>query len=337
MADMIAEYTNRIASANPSEALQIALAEVERQKLAAQQAAQEYKMLSEIEFDASGRITRANMAGLYRLAQIYASSTIVPAQFQSTTAASKVSECFIACQMAFRLKVDPFAYMQASYVVHGRPGIEAKLAIAMLNTSGKIKGRIRYKDQIDPKGKILGCTAFATDAESGEEVFMEITWDIVEAEGWHTKSGSKWKTIPKLMFRYRAAAWLIKTYFPEVIMGMDFADEVDDAEPVRAKLTPLSTDELVDRVKAAANGHAKQEEAKTPEPAKPEPSEQFPDEAPVNADTQRRLSEAMNKAKIAWLQVKKDARFRELTQYAAHADELTQQAAEVLIERLEGN
>lgn len=236
MSQQIVEYTQRILSANPSEALQIALSEAEREKQLALKAQAEYRALSEVDFDSSGRIVKANLAGLWRLSMLYSKSAIVPAHYQG-----KPEDCFIACQMAFRMRIDPFAYMQASYVVHGKPGIEAKLAVAMINTSGKIKGRIRFRDTRDAKGVMTACTAFAIDAETGDEVSATVTWEMVVAEGWAGKAGSKWKTIPELMFHYRSASFLIRQYYPEVTMGMATTDELFDEPQTLEKSEPART------------------------------------------------------------------------------------------------
>ncbi|MGK3945742.1 hypothetical protein ABK046_46285, partial [Streptomyces caeruleatus] len=51
---------------------------------------------------------------------------------------------------------------------------------------------------------------------------------MAKAEGWSTKSGSKWKTMPELMLMYRAAAFLIRAYAPEISMGLRTDDEIID-------------------------------------------------------------------------------------------------------------
>ena len=51
---------------------------------------------------------------------------------------------------------------------------------------------------------------------------------MAKAEGWSTKNGSKWKTMPELMLRYRAAAFFGRLYAPDVLSGMHSADEVED-------------------------------------------------------------------------------------------------------------
>jgi len=57
---------------------------------------------------------------------------------------------------------------------------------------------------------------------------------MARAEGWSTKSGSKWKTMPELMLMYRAAAFLIRTYAPELSMGLPSEDELFDQSPAQA-------------------------------------------------------------------------------------------------------
>jgi len=125
------------------------------------------------------------------------------------------------------------------YVVHGKPGLEAQLLIAMANKSGVFADRITWSFS-GTKGKDdWTCTAHATDAKTGEHYEMSIDWTTVKKEGWLEKKGSKWKTIPEMMFRYRTASWLIKSYAPEVAMGFQTADELDD---MTIDITPRGED-----------------------------------------------------------------------------------------------
>jgi len=54
---------------------------------------------------------------------------------------------------------------------------------------------------------------------------------MAEAEGWSTKPGSKWKTMPELMLRYRAAAFFARIYAPDITLGMQTSEESMDIEP----------------------------------------------------------------------------------------------------------
>ena len=56
-----------------------------------------------------------------------------------------------------------------------------------------------------------------------------ITIGLARKEGWFNKTGSKWHTMPEQMLRYRAAAWFVNVYAPEIAMGLRTAEEEQDA------------------------------------------------------------------------------------------------------------
>lgn len=206
---------------------------------------EEYRATAEVDIDDQGNFRPKNLAGLWRIGEMYARSGMTPEHYRG-----KPADCAIAAQMALRCRVNIMTFMQSSYIVHGKPGIEAKLAIAMLNASGQIKGRIRFK--LEGEGKSRKCTAFATDADSGEEIRQTVDWATVEAEGWLQKSGSKWKTMPDLMFQYRSAMFLIRVFFPDVLMGMYSLDELDDSDqddaPLPSRGSVTSINDLADKL-----------------------------------------------------------------------------------------
>lgn len=159
---------------------------------------------------------------IQRVAKVYAASDMVPKQFQDN-----IANCVIALELAHRLGVSVFMLMQASYVVHGRPGLEAKLAIALCNERGPFRGPIQHRYARDGKNNITACTAYAQH-KNGETCEATITSEVVKAEGWLDKPGSKWKTMPEQMYAYRASVFLIRRVCPEVIMGLHTVDELED-------------------------------------------------------------------------------------------------------------
>lgn len=282
-AKTVTEYLRTVSEADPKTALEIAMAETQRVQAEAESAREEYRTMSEIEFDSEGRIAKCNMGGLWRLARIYSESNVVPEHFRKSP-----SNCFIACQLAYRMRVDPFAVMQSLYIVpgSGKPSMEARLAIACLNASGQTVGRIRWR--FDGEGSARSCTAFVVDRETGDELDLRIDWSTVEGEGWLSKKGSKWQTMPDQMFRYRSATWLIRAYYPEVMMGLRTTDEVEDIGPEKpapgtgkartlddvaqylaSAIKPLGTVSYVGPMPSdeeLAKEEAKEEAAKQPEP-----------------------------------------------------------------------
>ena len=170
-----------------------------------------------------------------RAAELLSKSQMIPDQYRN-----KMPDCFIALASANRMNVDVFAFMQNSYIVHGRPGIEAKLVIAMVNSRGPFDGPIQWK--MEGEGNSRQCTAYARHAQTKELCESTVTWAMVEAEGWNEdttiRSGknagkvmkSKWNTLPDLMFRYRSATFLARLYCPEVILGITTVDELQDIQ-----------------------------------------------------------------------------------------------------------
>jgi hypothetical protein len=159
-----------------------------------------------------------------RQAKALAASDLVPAQFRNN-----VPNVLIAMDMAHRLGASPMMVMQNLYIVHGNPGWSAQFLIATLNKSGKFTP-LRFDVRgDDPHASDYRVRAIATDRESGELCEGPwVTWRLVDGEGWKAKKGSKWQTMPDMMFRYRAAAFFVRLYSPETAMGIHTADEVED-------------------------------------------------------------------------------------------------------------
>jgi hypothetical protein len=171
---------------------------------------------------------------LWRVAKTFAASQMVPEIFRNDP-----NSCMVALQMAFRLKVDPMMFLQKSYVIKGRPGIEATLAVALANTHGPFTGPIQYKWSGEKDKDDWTCTAYATHSETNELCEMPLDLKTVKAEGWYEKGGSKWKTMPRLMFMYRSAMWLIRAFCPEVILGLHSIDELQDTGGETIDITPI--------------------------------------------------------------------------------------------------
>lgn len=191
----------------------------------------------------------AKFEHIWRVAKCFALSTLTP-----DTLRNKPEDCFILCQLAMRLDVDPFMLMQNTYVVHGRPGMEAKLQIGLLNASGRIRGNISYT--LGGDGDEYGCTASVVDSVTGEKVHgPKVTKRMVKAEGWEKKQGSKWLTMPEVMFRYRAAAMLIRSHYPEVTLGLltreELEEQVIDVEATLSQPARLPGQSKADAIAAA--------------------------------------------------------------------------------------
>jgi hypothetical protein len=166
-----------------------------------------------------------------RQAKMLAASSLVPKDFQGN-----VANCGIAINVAKRTRLDPLMVCQNLAIIHGRPSWSATALIGMVNSCGRYTPlRFVFDDEDNP----TSCYAVATDKESGQELKGEkITLEMARKEGWSTKNGSKWLTMPGQMLRYRAASFWSRAYASDLSLGFYTQDEVRDfAEPPR-NVTP---------------------------------------------------------------------------------------------------
>ena len=152
-----------------------------------------------------------------RIAKLLSSSDLVPNQYKGN-----IANTMVALEMAFRMNASPLMVMQNLHIIHGRPSWASSFIIASINSCGKF-GTLRFKS--DDKS----CRAIATDRSTGEIIEGPlVTMEMAKLEGWIDKAGSKWKTMPELMLKYRAAAFFGRLYCPEIMMGLYSADETID-------------------------------------------------------------------------------------------------------------
>lgn len=160
---------------------------------------------------------------LQRVAKAFASSELVPKQYQGN-----IANCMIAMDMANRIGANPLMAMQNLYVVHGTPSWSSKFLVATINACGRFSS-LRYEWKGQPGTDEHGCRAWAIEKATGERLDgIWVTWKMVNAEGWASKNGSKWKTMPDQMFVYRAAAFWQRAYAPELGMGLSTVEEMHD-------------------------------------------------------------------------------------------------------------
>jgi hypothetical protein len=165
-----------------------------------------------------------------RMAKSLASSTLVPPQFQGQTG---FANCLVALEIANRMRMSPFQVMQNLHIIHGRPSWSSQFIIGLVNGCGRFSP-LRY--EISGQGDSMACYCVATELASGQDLKgPTVTMAMAKKEGWSTKSGSKWQTMPELMIRYRAAAFWGRLYIPELLVGIQTEDEVVDVEPVTVR------------------------------------------------------------------------------------------------------
>jgi hypothetical protein len=169
-----------------------------------------------------------------RIGQSLMKSELVPKVYQNN-----LPNVLIALEMASRIGASPLMVMQHLNIIQGRPSWSSTFIISAINSCGRFSP-LQYR--MKGSGMELSCIAFAKDKDGNVLESPEITMRMAKSEGWLDKSGSKWKTMPELMIRYRAAAFWGRLYAPEITMGMQSAEEVIDV--VAKEINPLLTDEF---------------------------------------------------------------------------------------------
>lgn len=167
---------------------------------------------------------------MQRMAQMYTTSTIVPDRYKGN-----IGNCVIALDMAMRMGCNPLMCMQNLYIVNGDPSFSSKFLIATINASGRFSP-LRYEFKGEEGTPQYGCRCVAyesSDKEHKEPLHGDwITISMADKEGWITKKGSKWQSMPSQMLRYRAAAFWQRAYCPEISMGLLTKEELDDIQDI---------------------------------------------------------------------------------------------------------
>jgi len=216
-----------------------------------------------------------------RMGQMYAGSTLVP-----KTYAGNLGNCAIAIDMAMRMNANPLMVMQNLYVVNGNPAFSSKFLIATINASGRFSP-LRYEFKGKEGNAEYGCRCYAyetSDKEKKEPLYGDwITMQMANAEGWATKSGSKWKSMPSQMLRYRAAAFWQRVYCPEISMGLITTEEAEDIQDISYEDVVSKPTKTLDFEQPKEEVQQQQDENK-PAVDEPKQEEQEEQPEPQNAD-----------------------------------------------------
>jgi hypothetical protein len=164
-----------------------------------------------------------------RMAIMLSKSTMVPKAYQGPEG---VANCVVALEMSTRMRISPLMVMQNLHVIDGKPSWASPFVIARLNSCGRFS-KLRFNAEggnlRQMKNLSDGCFAFATSLDTGDILEgTKVTWQMANDEGWLTRKGSKWQTMPDQMFRYRAATFFCRLWAPDLLMGMYTADEMMD-------------------------------------------------------------------------------------------------------------
>ena len=166
------------------------------------------------------------MNNTFRMAKMLASSALVPQE----TYRNSPENCVVAIDIANRMGISPLMVMQNLYVVKGKPSWSGSFCAAAINGSGRFTP-LEFIFVGEEGKPTWGCYASAVRASTGVRCYSDvITMQMASAEGWLNKPGSKWKTMPRQMMMYRAAAFFARAHCSDLLLGMPTYEEVQDVK-----------------------------------------------------------------------------------------------------------
>lgn len=189
-----------------------------------------------------------DIAALQKVAKVYAASSFLPAAWRKLPEQERLANLIIMVNRASALKCDPLLLLQNLDIIAGRMCWKSTFLLQLLLAHGWTAAR--YELTGDPTAADFwdnpahGCAFSAVNPATGErEAGTKITVAMVKGEGWITREGSKWRTMPEQMLKYRAVAFFARSNAPSVMGGFYSSDEVEDIvaqerRPAPAQLPP---------------------------------------------------------------------------------------------------
>lgn len=155
---------------------------------------------------------------LVEKARLLSTSDLLPLSFKG-----KPGNILLAIELAQDLQVSPFTLMNNVNIIHGKFTFSSTFLLALLRKSDLFT-TIDFLFSDNNKA----CKVKATRKDQTIVEGPEVSLNMASQEGWSTKAGSKWKTMPELMLRYRAAAFFVRSCVPELLFGLQTMEEVED-------------------------------------------------------------------------------------------------------------
>lgn len=177
----------------------------------------------------------------YMIGKYFSQSNLVPQAYQG-----KPMDCAIAVDIANRMGVSPMFVMQNLWVVRGIPSWSGQACMGLIKGSGRYKN-VKYNMTGNKGEDTWGCFVSAIEVATGDEIQgAEVTIGMAKKEGWYSKSGSKWQTMPEIMLRYRAATFFARLYCPNELMGFKVEGEAEDiAKPEQPEKKAIDINEVM--------------------------------------------------------------------------------------------
>lgn len=154
-----------------------------------------------------------------KMAESLAKSDLIPDNYKG-----KPESCLIAIDVARQIGArSPLFVMQNLFVVKGKPSWSGQYCDAIVRANFQ-----KVKVDLSGEGDERGCKVTAYDENNNFCEGTRITIKMAKQEGWFSKTGSKWQTMPDLMLQYRAFAFFARIHCPDKLLGIH--DEFENVD-----------------------------------------------------------------------------------------------------------
>lgn len=161
-----------------------------------------------------------------KMAEGLAKSDLVPDNYKN-----KPESCLIAIDVARQIGArSPLFVMQNLFVVKGKPSWSGQYCDAIVRANFR-----KVKVDLNGEGDERGCQVTAYDDNDNFCEGTRITVRMAKQEGWFSKTGSKWQTMPDLMLQYRAFAFFARVHCPDKLLGIHDEFENVDISKIEQK------------------------------------------------------------------------------------------------------
>ena len=195
-----------------------------------------------------------------RMAKALSTSQLVPDNYKGE---QNIGSCLIALDIAARLGQSPLVTMQHLYIVKGKPSWAGQFVIALVNASGLYKSKLKFEEVGEYGKETYGLRAYAYDWDGDKVYGPAVTIRTAISEGWWNQN-KKWQNMTDLMLRYRSAAFFARTNCPEVMLGLQTKEELEDIKVIDVpshEVTEINVESIpVEEVKPEESKPVQEEE-----------------------------------------------------------------------------
>lgn len=161
----------------------------------------------------------------FKMAECMARSEMIPQSYRN-----KPESVLLAIDVARQLQLSPLFIMQNLYVIAGKISWSGQYCDAIVRANFK-----NVKTELSGVGDERGCKVSAYDENGNFCEGTRITIKMAKQEGWFSKTGSKWQTMPDLMLQYRAFAFFARVHCPDKLLGIHDEFENFDISKIEQK------------------------------------------------------------------------------------------------------